>query len=554
MKYILTSFLLITILLKVNAQQLSSRQLDSLYYSVVKIRMPELLRNQIQTFAADPVRLKSATGLFNAVKLNIKHFNKQQRSILQGILDRPVTDTSFVTPGGFFRVHYNTSGRDTPTYNIQLFAQALDSVYNYEINYLGYPQPPSDFGAGGDNRYDVYITSTGGTYGYTVPDSEIIPGSGRYTAYTVIDNDFSGFYTTGINAARVTAAHEFAHAIHVGDYINRYFTGDEFFYELSATAMEHFVFSTIKDYLQYLPTYFNNTQTTIAANGTIEEFALGIWNIYQRDRFGFGIIKREWELMPKMRAMDAISTALQEYGSSLGSELNNFGIWMYYTNYRAIAGKYFEDASYYPLVKPIANLNFNSGLSLQLETGPSSNCFLMITNSALVDTLVTIFTNSDVEGAIDSSYSTYPFNFSIYDHQENNSTQINNNYFVGFSADKPAFWTTSEILNNSIVQSGYNIAGQLNYPFPSPFYYTKDTYLYIPINNSNDSYVQFNVYTVAMNLVYSTNKLVNYFNGEHVIQWNGRNNQNNKLSTGIYIYVTKTGGVKTMGKLAIINQ
>jgi hypothetical protein len=133
---------------------------------------------------------------------------------------------------------------------VQLFAAALESVYDFEVNHFGYPPPPSDNGEGGDNKYDIYIINTGrDTYGYTVLENEISPGSKRYTAYTVINDDFNGFYTSGIDAARVTAAHEFVHAIHIGNYINRFFEGDEFFYELSATAMEHFVFATIKDYL-----------------------------------------------------------------------------------------------------------------------------------------------------------------------------------------------------------------------------------------------------------------------------------------------------------------
>ena len=407
-KYII--LLSLIIYFTVNAQQLSSSKLDSLYYSVIKIKRPDLLRNKIPIVSAVTPHIKSATSLFNAVRMQLQFFNSQQRSILQSILDRPVMDTSFVSPGGFFRIHYDTAGADTPTYSMTLLAAALDSVYNFEVNYIGFPPPPPDSGAGGDDRYDIYVTNIGDVYGYTVPETEIIPGSGRYTAYTEINNDFTGFYTTGIDAARVTAAHEFDHAINIGNYINRYFSGDEFFYELSATAMEHFVFSTIKDYLQYLPAYFDDTQNSIAVNGTIEEFALGIWNIYQKDRFGYGIIKKEWELMPQMVAMDAINNAIQQYGSSLGAELNNFGVWMYFTNYRTIPGKYFEDAAYYPLVIPVSTLNFNSGSSLQLSTGPASNSFITIANQASADTLVTIITNSDVPDAIDNTDSLYSFN------------------------------------------------------------------------------------------------------------------------------------------------
>ena len=74
-------------------------------------------------------------------EFNLESFNQKQKSILQSLLARPITDTSFISPNNFFRIHYNTSGTETPTYNLQLFADALDSVYNFEVNIFGYPPP-----------------------------------------------------------------------------------------------------------------------------------------------------------------------------------------------------------------------------------------------------------------------------------------------------------------------------------------------------------------------------------------------------------------------------
>ena len=328
---------------------------------------------------------------------------------------------------------------------------------------------------------------------------------------------------------------------------------DEFFYELSATAMEHFVFKTIKDYLQYLPTYFNDTQKSFAVNGTIEEFALGIWNIYQNDRFGPGIIVKEWELMDQMRAMDAINKAIQIYGSTFAAELNNFAIWMYYTNYRTIPGQYFEDARFYPLVKPLSRLNYNPGSTIQLTAGPSSNSFVTIINPAVNDTLVTIITNSDVQNANNNTHSSYPFSFILYDHPVNNAAKINNNYFIEFSTSNSIYWTTSEILNNSIVRSGQSLAGQLSSPFPSPFNYSKNTFLYIPADLGNNVNVQFNIYSIAMELIFSSFQKLSLYLDQNVIKWNGRNENNEKLSSGVYIYTIKSGDTKIIGKFAIIN-
>ena len=304
------------------AQELNQTQLDSLYNLFVNIRTPyHEQRPGLQSF--DTTHIKCAFGIVSSIKFNFDRFSAKQKSILKVLLDRPVTDTSFATPSGFFRVHYNISGTDVPKFNLDSLAIALDSAYNFEINYLGYAPPPSDNGAGGDNKYDIYIVNLGNSYGYTEPETEITPGSGRYTSYMVIDNDYTGFYTTGINAARVTVAHEFHHSIQIGDYIYRYDT-DEFFYELTSTSMEHFVYPTIHDYYEYLPYYFNDPQNCFGKNGSLQEYALAIWDIFLQKNFGYDIIKKQWELMPQMRALQAISNSLIDYQTSFGEQLNKF--------------------------------------------------------------------------------------------------------------------------------------------------------------------------------------------------------------------------------------
>ena len=68
-KYIHFFILFLVITLSTKAQQLTRRQLDSLYYSAVKIRRPDLLRNINLPFTADTTHLKSATSLFNEIRI-----------------------------------------------------------------------------------------------------------------------------------------------------------------------------------------------------------------------------------------------------------------------------------------------------------------------------------------------------------------------------------------------------------------------------------------------------------------------------------------------------
>ncbi len=504
---------------------------------------------------------KSATGLFNAVKLHLGLFSEQQRSILQPILDRPAADTSFISPGNFFRIHYNISGYFTPKYDLQLFAEALDSVYSFEINYFGYPPPPSDNGAGGDNRYDVYITNTGGeTYGYTVPETEINPGTQRYTAFTVINNDFSSFFTRGIDAARVTAAHEFAHAIHIGNYINRFFQGDEFFYELSATAMEHFVFPTIKDYLQYLPVYFQNPQNSFGVNGTIQEFALGIWNIYLADKFGFRIIRREWELMPQLRALKAIENSLLEEGSSFRKEFALFGKWLFYTNYRTISGKYFEDASYYPLVRPMTALILDSyPKTVNVSSFPVAENFIEFINPVNGDTLFSIISNSDVESGIENPGADYSFGFSLANSPGGDFEKLTDMYYTRLEVKITPMWNETEILNNEVIKEDTTLIpvnhNSSDYSYPNPFKYGRyaENIIFIPVKSRIFSNANLSIYSSSMDLIFNKQLPVTFGKGNNtVVIWN-LDETGRKLPSGVYIYVTKGEKEKTIGKLVIFN-
>ena len=180
--------------------------------------------------------------------------------------------TSVVSSNGFFRVHYDLTGTNALGYDLNLLLQAIDSVYSFEITYLGYPAPPSDGSAGDDDKYDIYVLNIL-DYGYTQPEDMV--GASKWTSFMVIDNDFgTGFYTHGIDAARVTVAHEFHHAIQMGNYapINPsepYRSSDRFYYELTSTAFEEFVFDEVNDYYAYMPAYFNHPSQSFPQNARI---------------------------------------------------------------------------------------------------------------------------------------------------------------------------------------------------------------------------------------------------------------------------------------------
>ena len=553
---------------QINAQQFNRAQLDSLYdlYTYLRgINPSNKMQVQIES---DPSYRKCGMGLVEEIKNNLSSFSVEQQTVLSKILQRPLLPKTLATPGGFFLIHYADTGTDAIGYDVNLLAQALDSSYKFEVNYLGYPPPPSDGSDGGDGRYDVYVRNLGNMYGQTTSENNV--GLSRWTSYIEIDNDFIGFYTTGINAARVTAAHEFHHAIQMGNYApqssgSSIRSSDLFFYELTSTSMEEFVFDSVNDYYAYMLDYFRNTEKAFPLqNG----YNLAIWNIYLKDVFGFGILKRQWELMPTLSALNCISQSIIENGSDFGVELNTFGIWTYYTNSRNIyPGRYFEEASNYPLIDPTTTVNFSgSSQRYDMTVNPTANYFLKINLPSGDGTFFSIISNSDVQKSVSNPSQIIDFTYTIYNDIVSGIKVLNNNYSVTFSRDNQNFWNNTGILNNIIVYGDSNFTvpnvDKEIFSYPSPFRYSMDNGSGITItfesNTSSRNEMDFNVYSIGMNLVYSAKvtperSYVKNSKKYFEFTWNGLDNDKKHLASDVYMFFIKIDSDIKKGKLVIFN-
>ncbi|MGK9368813.1 MXAN_6640 family putative metalloprotease [Melioribacter sp. Ez-97] len=488
--------------------------------------------------------VKCGTGIYNQIKENYSNFSIKQRQILSSYLSRPQTDTSFVTKSGFFRIHFNKSGLHKPAYDLNLLSEALDSVYNYEVNILGYPPPPKDYG-GGDDRYDVYIQNmSGGLYGET--RTEDLIGTETYTSYIVIDNDFDRYYTQGIDGARVSAAHEFHHAIQVGNYIYR--STDQYYHELSSTAMEEFVFDDINDYYAYIYSYFVNTNRSFSQNSG---YNLAIWNIFLKDRFGFEILKRTWELMKEERALYAIADAIKEYGSDFKTEFAEFSNWIYFTGYRSKPGKYFEEAENYPVIKPLMNIDFDKPVvSVDINTRPASVNYISFVS--LVDTLTAILSNSDVTNGVQNPSSELPLKYFLADHDDGGYRWITDNYYSKLVCQSSFLITENSVLNNRLIDSTTVITRE-EFPFPQPFNYATDNFIYLPSPRSLSGMADLYVFSIDMDLIFSGELRV-FVSDKNLIKWDALDKSGERLSSGIYFYVIKADDETKKGKFVVINE
>jgi hypothetical protein len=552
-----------------NAQTLSDEDLDSLFNKFLEVRNPALSPEISGPIKHGEDYEKCGLGLVNYLAFNFERLTDEQQLLLKPLLQRPVTSTSFVTSGGYFRVHYDETGPNAPGYDLNLLADALDSTYRFEIDFLGYNIPPGDSvvdpgqppdSYGGDNRYDVYIGNIGRIYGYTQYELEVELGSGRFTSYMHIHNSFAGFYSTGINGARVTVAHEFHHAIQGGNYIYPY--DDVYFYEITSTAMEEFVFDDVNDYYDYMKSYFNNPSRPFVRNNVLngDGYDIAIWNIFLEKTFDNKLIKRQWELMPRMRAISAINNSLVERGTSFKKEFNQFAIWMFYTNYRAIQGKYFEEAANYPLVKPISVVDFTPPYKgVEGWSNATSQNYVLFDEYSGDDSLVAIISNGDVQNALGDLNTTFNYSYTLYSDSANGDRYLTPNYSSDFDAENFNWWSVSEILNNLLVRedtTSYSPLAEANsFAFPNPFVYEKNfNRINIAFNGNSGDIVDFKVYSLSMDLVHSSSALVGpLVNNSLGITWNVPGENSGRLASGVYIYVIKKGDDVVKGKVIIFN-
>jgi len=265
---------------------------------------------------------------------------------LLDIQNRWSTQYTYVTPQHHFKIHYDTDGSyavyqpttDDNNNSVPDYVERVGSYFEASwafLDSLGFDHVPSDGTLGGDSKYDVYMHPYSGAYGVTFPEgsgtTEYPTRNSRYS-HINIDPSFSGFPDTPDNNAKVTAVHEFFHAV---QFIYNVGTSP-WLMETSSTWVEDEKYDGINQYISYLGDVFSNPYLSITSTQNVHEYGNCIWLHHITESKSEDLTRQIWTDCINHSALPAINSALTAYDpqENIGTDFQEYAVWNYFTGYQ----------------------------------------------------------------------------------------------------------------------------------------------------------------------------------------------------------------------------
>jgi len=299
------------------------------------------------------VPMKSGTGLLEELNRYLKNRSAKpevSETIRQYFNSSiPELDKAYRSPGGWFNLHYTLSGENAVDFNyrdpeaipqyIRQAAEAFDNVKAVTCSVRGYREPLLEEGK---DCYDVYIYDLKDKYGVTYSSEQYSTQKQRTvvaSSYICIDNNYSrekGFDKSRLDCVRVTAAHEFFHAIQYAYNVE----ADTWWKEASATWNEDEVYTGVNDYVRYIKKYFKTPGQSLDRTGYSGVIFAKFLSQYYG---GYDAMRKIWELqaMGHNNSIQAIDRFIRTYyaGKDIGSVYNQF------STYNANPAQYYKEGA-----------------------------------------------------------------------------------------------------------------------------------------------------------------------------------------------------------------
>jgi hypothetical protein len=480
-------------------------------------------------------------------KCSFSHDLTKKGNHIANIEPRPNLPFSIKTSSGFATVHYTNVGINAvpaadennnaiPDY-VEAVCEALEYSYDVIVNELGYPPPIAD-NLGPDTSLDVYLTDMFPLYGATYPDA-LSGGTHLFSpTFLKIDNDFtnSGFYTKGIDAVKVTVAHELHHVIqyaHYGVTANN----TRKIYEMYSTYIETIVYPEIPDYISYVQDLFSNTTLYPFGDGNPNSgYHWSIFAIMLAEKYGDSLFKTMWNNIKKGNLpYQALDSALMQMNSSIAKEFKSFFTYCYYTDYRAAfeSSSKFKNASDLPLLKPYQSVDSIFTKPSFIHNGTLKPFELRMFTVQLPkedevqrpDTFSLICSNFDVESMYKGMNTPSSYDITILKGASPIPTIGNLPYQLLTNLTYEYFLQTSSEFSNK------------EFAYPMPFVKKLHSILYFPVSNefSRSKDIELTILTSDGVKVASFVKQITFQNNSQQVQLFG--GEIESLNVGVYIGV-----------------
>ncbi|MEE1507236.1 MAG: MXAN_6640 family putative metalloprotease, partial [Candidatus Neomarinimicrobiota bacterium] len=247
-----------------------------------------------------------------------------------------------------------------------------------------YLMPPSDGfysgnrDKGGSDHYDVYIRNLSSRYyGYTQPEefaqgkgdnerSKTVVEKNAFTSYMVMRNNYKNFPLSELKNIKVTAAHEYFHAIQFG------YDGWEmpWLLEASAVWMEEEMYDDINDCYQYMADWFKQPERSLDEDGYHWYGSFILFEYIEQHMGGTETIRRLFDesVQSNSRERDgshaALNASLKQQGFSFQQALNGMSVANKIMSSLPAAENYsYDEAESYPVDGPaiLKKVNFQTG-------------------------------------------------------------------------------------------------------------------------------------------------------------------------------------------------
>lgn len=281
-------------------------------------------KNRINSTYNSHVPLKSGTTAVKEIFDYIRSENSDESIVKTAerylLFSIPKLEKTYVTPSGYFHINYTTSGKDAvpvvdsnrngvPDY-IEFMGSAFEHVKEVTCGIRGFNTPIQDEGK---TAFDINVFDLDGKYGLTYPLTFFEQSKykkKRASCSICMDNNYSqekGFRTEWDGCVKVTAAHEFFHAVQYAYNVD----SDTWWKEASATWNEDEIYDGVNDYLQYLKGVFSSPYKSLEKNS----YGGVVFAKCLSENYGdYSIIKRIWELQGTKfdSSISAIDAAVRE--------------------------------------------------------------------------------------------------------------------------------------------------------------------------------------------------------------------------------------------------